>query len=146
MKKVQAISVTFTSDQYDSYRKQYTFLTDLEVKTGDLVACETSRGMAIGRVAALGDIISITDKTHYKTKWAFQKIDIDACTALNEHRNKVSDILKRLKDIRSSHDETAIYRQMAETNPAVADLLRQLDEITDANNISQRSDGTQSMD
>lgn len=122
----KAVSVKFVS--YDDYghqnNKTYDYLTfDDSLKVNDLVVVRTSNGFAVAQ------IVEFKEYSPYAKSLIVDKVDM---TRYNEESAKI----KRTQEIRAKleaelaeEQRIAVYREAAQFNPRIKDLLEELEAL-----------------
>lgn len=144
----QIVKVKFiskTSDGYDFYPKEYWYTfkanEDMEVKAGDFAVIESVQDrsqdpfsvvkiveveqFSIERVHELEEDISTT----VKTKELIGKADLSSYFAEKERQEKIKQINASLVSRFKEAEKLALYKQLAETDPIMKDLLAQLEAL-----------------
>lgn len=126
------VDVSFNlSDTAEKHGKEYTFLAPTELfatlKLNDLVIVDTINGFKIVRVIGLKDIPS--DGAPSNSKLVFQKVD----TSYLDHYNKLVAKKRELEYLLDKAFKEAqryqVYQVLAENNPKIAGLMRDLSEF-----------------
>jgi uncharacterized protein (DUF1919 family) len=107
---------------YNHY-KPYDFKTDLDLKEGDLVVCDTARGYNVGQV------VGIKESSKSATKWIVCKVDLEAHQKRLEHEKKLAEIKAKMEQRRKKLESLQIYRMLAQEDPEMAKLLKEYEEL-----------------
>lgn len=122
----KTVAVKFVS--YDEYghsnNKTYDYLTsDESLQVGDLVVVRTSGGFAVAQ------IVEFKEYSSYAKSLIVDKVDM---TRYNEETAKI----KRTQEIRAKLEEElaeeqrlAVYREAAQFNPRIQELLDELETL-----------------
>jgi len=70
-----------------NFERLYDFFTDLDLKVGDPVVCDTFRGFSVGKVAEFVETSTKADK------WIVQKVDVEG----HEKRNRERELKEMLE-------------------------------------------------
>lgn len=122
----KAVAVKFVSyDEYEhSNNKTYDYLTsDESLQVGDFVVVRTSRGFAVAQ------IVEFKEYSPYAKSLIVDKVDM---TSYNEETAKI----KRTQEIRAKleaelaeEQRLAVYREAAQFNPRIQELLDELESL-----------------
>ncbi|KZE65030.1 hypothetical protein AV545_03670 [Paenibacillus jamilae] len=118
--------------KHNGSQTPYAFYTDLDLKKGDLVVCDTARGYETGRVVDIGNTINCI-----ATKWIVAKVD------MRSHENRVlkkivkekriSRINERINLIKNKYSQSDINYLISRENEEMGTLLKELDELLNRN-------------
>lgn len=106
--------------------KDYVFKCDIDVQEGDLVVCETARGYGVGKV--VGEEVR-ESRRKIASAWIVSKIDLTAHKARLEKEKRMAEIKSKMLERKKSLDEDAMFRLLAKDDTAMADLLKEYDEL-----------------
>ena len=118
------ITVRFINDSGTESAKQYSYMTDLELKKNDWVIVK-SKG--IYKCVIVYNVDPISE--HYKskaTKYVAQKVNIKALEFLEERSKAVKAIKDELRFKREQAEEMLIYQTLALNDPSFGKLLDRL--------------------
>lgn len=107
----------------------YEFYTDLDLKKGDLVVCETHRGYETAKV--------VSCKKHEKckaTNWIVSKVDTKSHTERIQKEKRISYLKQQIDLRRNEFTDEYINELISLKDKAMYSLLKELDELTNKNN------------
>lgn len=110
----------------------YIFKADksLELKEGDQVVVDTTRGLSICTVHSLVAQLPINVRDLSAAKaWVACKLDLDLHKQRIEATEQRAYLLKKMEEAKAAADVTEVYRALAANNPEMAALVKQLDDI-----------------
>lgn len=110
--------------KFEGNYKQYEFKTDLDLKKGDLVVCDTSIGYSVGEVINL--LEEITNKA---TKWLVCKVDLENHKARLVKEAKLKDLKAKMEKRRKQLQDIQVYELLAKDDPEMASLLVEFQQI-----------------
>jgi sulfate adenylyltransferase subunit 1 (EFTu-like GTPase family) len=114
--------------QFKGHPTEYIFSTDIELKVGDMVVCDTRYGLSIGEVINL----EVSEEQALKScKWIVQRIDMAAHEARLEKVKRVGDIKRKMNNRKKKLEEEAIYAWMAKEDKEMAALWAEYKELQD---------------
>lgn len=107
-------------------------LFDENVSVGDYVLCDSSTGWGVAKVA---DIFpKYDDNVHQNPKSEIIcKVDFSAYNERKQTRLKKAELKKKLDAAASENKDLALYKAIAESNPAVKKLLEEYIELLGEN-------------
>ena len=119
---VKTVSVKFINGYTSSV---YDFRTNLNLKEGDIVVCDTSRGYQVAQVLVVNEVAS-----RKATKWVVDIVDVDkhkARLAAEAEAKKIkAEIDKRIKKFQ----ETELIKMMAASDYQIALLMKEYYRLT----------------
>ncbi|MDP9675337.1 hypothetical protein J2W97_001320 [Paenibacillus jamilae] len=107
----------------------YEFYTDLDLKKGDLVVCETHRGYETAKV--------VSCKEHEKckaTNWIVSKVDTKSHTERIQKEKRISYLKQQIDLRRNEFTDEYINELISLKDKAMYSLLKEFDELTNKNN------------
>ncbi|MBZ9622947.1 hypothetical protein G9F71_008775 [Clostridium sp. FP2] len=110
--------------KFPNTSKQYHFMTDLDLETGDMVVCDTAVGVTVAIVTRLEEEVS-----SLATKWIIGKVDMAAHTKRMELEAKKKDIKAKMEKRRKKLEDIAVFSILAKEDPDMAELLKEYQEI-----------------
>lgn len=94
--------------RYDDFGQMYDFLTDIEdLKKGDQVVVESSRGLGIATVQA------IKNHSAKATKWVVQRVDLEAHNERIEREEKLKELRAKMEKRYKEISEIALFEKLA---------------------------------
>jgi len=103
--------------------KPYSYICPVECKVGDFVLVETRYGIKVGKVNA-----EMPSKLN-ATKFIIGVIDISMFRRISEQHEVERKLLAQIATAMSKRNHEAQFRAAAESDPAIAALVAQLDEV-----------------
>ena len=123
---VKTVSVVFKSGNLGTYdRKQYEYITELDVKKGD-VAIVDSPNDGYVTVEVKSVLEGIVGKA---SKYLVQLVDDAGYKEAQVRRAKRADLIKQLEGKKRQVEEMAVWKWLAENDSEAASLLEQLKTI-----------------
>lgn len=116
--KIQAVLVRF-----DGSYKDYEFKTNLDLAINDIVRCDTSIGVSVGRVYQVKP-----NPTAAATRWVIDQIETKTYD-VKTHRERVQkfealvELKKKMEKRRKQIEDVDVYRQLAEGDDEMKLLL-----------------------
>lgn len=108
----------------------YAFYTDLELKKGDLVVCDTHRGYETAKVIRF----KYEHEVFVTTKWIVAKVDTKSHLERAEKENRISYLKQQIDDKRKGYTEEYINELISQNDETMQSLLKELYELTNKNN------------
>lgn len=106
--------------------KTYDFFTDIEdLRVGDTVVVDSVNGLGLAKV----ELVVKQSPYSKANKWIVQKVDLSSHEARIRKEKLASDLKKKMEARRKKLEQNAIYKMMAETDPEMAELLKQYEEV-----------------
>lgn len=156
---VKAKFIYKTPDGYDFYPKEYWYIfksdEKMEVKAGDFAVIESvqersqdpfsvvkvieAEKFSIERINEIEDTIQVG----VKSKELIGKADLSSYFAEKERQEKIRQINSNLVNRFKQAEKLALYKQLAETDPVMKDLLAQLEALggsLDVEDLTTESD------
>lgn len=123
---VKTVSVVFiAAGQYGGNPKQYEYLTEYDVKIGDVAVVDSPQdGLVTVKVKSV-----IEGQVGKATKYLVQIVDTAQYHAEAERREKRAAIIKRLEGKKRQVEEMAVWKWLAENDTEAATLLEELKTI-----------------
>ena len=123
------VQVTFNDTRMDqsSYKKPYSYFTDLDLQEGDICVVEVSREYKLVTVQQVQGISS--SALAKASKWIVQKVDSAAYDAKMAQEVLIMEIRNKLRQRRDELTELMIYKQLAGSDPEINALMEQLAEM-----------------
>ncbi len=108
--------------------KKYSYFTDMEdLDWQDIVVVETRYGT---RVAVFMNYLGESSKDSEKASaWIIQKVDLNRLEAKKAKQKQIRDIKAKLLERKSKIEERQIFEIMAKSDPTLASLLKEYDEL-----------------
>ncbi|NFA43997.1 hypothetical protein EXM65_15835 [Clostridium botulinum] len=108
--------------------KKYSYFTDMEdLDWQDTVVVETRYGI---RVAVFMNYLGESSKDSEKASaWIIQKVDLNRLEAKKAKQKQIRDIKAKLLERKSKIEERQIFEIMAKSDPTLASLLKEYDEL-----------------
>lgn len=108
--------------------KKYSYFTDIDdLDWQDTVVVETRYGT---RVAIFMNYLEETSEYAEKASaWIIQKVDFNGVEAKKTKQRQIKDIKAKLLERKSKIEERYIFEIMAQSDPAMASLLKEYDEL-----------------
>lgn len=110
--------------KFPNTSKQYYFMTDLDLETGDMVVCDTAVGVTVATIVRLEEEVSPP-----ATKWIIGKVDMAVHTKRMELEAKKKDLKARMEKRRKKLEDIAVFAILAKEDPDMAELLKEYQEI-----------------
>lgn len=156
---VKAKFISKTSNGYDFYPKEYWYIfksdEKMEVKAGDFAIIESVQDrsqdpFSVVKVVEVEkfsaeriDEIEDTIQVGIKSKELIGKADLSSYFAEKERQEKIRQINANLVNRFKQAEKLALYKQLAETDPIMKDLLAQLEALggsLDVEDLTTESD------
>ena len=114
--------------KYANSVTQYTFLSNGDFKTGDVLLVKSRLGYQMAQ--AVCDTY-LEEDAGIACAWALDKVDFEKWDAFiaeqEQKKQKVKEILSTLAEKRKRFEDLVAYRIMAQEDSEVADLLKELE-------------------
>ncbi|MCP3685781.1 MAG: hypothetical protein GY861_24295 [bacterium] len=111
--------------QFNTSTKEYTYLTDLDLKKDDLVIVKSPTDEYI--VVTVCKVRGLTqNQLSLACKWIVQKVDLVAYEANMKKQELVQEIRNKLQERRKETEEIMIYQQLSASDPEIKSLLGEL--------------------
>lgn len=122
------LEITWTPAPAMPPSKHYSYFTDIEdLKVGDLVVVENNGEF---KVVTVVKTIGLTKtQTNNATKWIVSKIDITGYIDKLRKMELVQEIKNELHKRKEEMQEYLLFKQLAETDPKIKDLLSELEKV-----------------
>lgn len=119
---IKTVSVTFISGGYGGVQKQYDYLTEFDVKSGDVAVVNSPQdGLVTVKVKTV-----VEGANGKATKFLVDVVDINAANGQAERHQKRAEIIKRLESKKKQVEEMAVWKWLAENDSEAATLLEEL--------------------
>jgi microcystin degradation protein MlrC len=105
----------------DYEKRFYSYLTDLNLKEGDIVVVDTAYGLALAEVKEVNAV-----DFHKATKWIVQKVDTETAKKRAEAEQKRRALVAQLKQRLKERDEMDLFADLAEKDESAKNLLEEL--------------------
>ena len=120
------VSVIFSQKEVASERehREYTYLTDLDFKEGDMAVVESG---GVYKVVEVKTVRGLTKTQREKAhQWVVAKVDVEAHKERMRKAQAAQEIRNKLQEMRESAEELLIYKALAQSNPEIQALLTEL--------------------
>ncbi|MGR6760292.1 hypothetical protein ACU1JV_00415 [Paenibacillus sp. T2-29] len=107
----------------------YAFYTDIELKKGDLVVCDTQRGYETAKVVSCKERAECS-----ATNWIVSKVDTKNHTERVQKEKRISYLKQQIDMRRNEFTDEYINELISLKDKAMHSLLKELDELTNKNN------------
>lgn len=115
-------------DSIKQYTKVYTYKTEIRgLKKGDLVVVPTRDTFSLGVFVCYNPILNGIKSESVKP--IIQYVNLDEYHNYLELEQKKKELLREMEERRKSLEEKLVYEMLAEKDPTMATLLRQLNEL-----------------
>lgn len=113
----------------------YEFYTDLDLKKGDLVVCDTQRGYETAKVVSCkeGEKCSATN-------WVVSKVDTKNHTERVQKEKRISYLKQQIDMRRNEFTDEYINELISLKDKAMYSLLKELNELNNKNNTNTKND------
>jgi hypothetical protein len=132
------MEIKYAVVKFHESSKEYTYRTDLDLEKGDLVVVSSPHsGYAVVTVI---DVSGLTQSQRsMATKWIVQKVDITEHLARLERQKLAQEIRNKLQSKKEQVEELLIYKRLAESDPSINALLKQLEELEGAPMLTNKA-------
>lgn len=120
---IKTVSVSFVaSGQYGANDQKYGYLTELDVKKGDIAVVDSPQhGLVTVRIHSVNE-----GQVGKATKYLVQLVDTSEYTAAAERRALRADVVSQLESKKKHVEEMAVWKWLAENDSEAAALLEKL--------------------
>lgn len=114
--------------KFSGNEKEYTFLTDLDVKQYERVVVDTQYGVQIAQVVKDPSEVSV-EEAGKASRWAFQKVDEDRLAFLKGRELMRQKLIQTLDLKLKERSILERYSALAKEDSEAADILKRLREM-----------------
>lgn len=120
---IKTVSVTFVANgQYGQNAKQYEYLTEYDVKKGDIAVVDSPQdGFVTVKIQSVNE-----GAIGKASKFLIQVVDDTEYLLQVERRQKRAEIIRRLEGKKRQVEEMAVWKWLAENDSEAAGLLEEL--------------------
>ena len=120
----KAVSVVFQNDDHIYGSKEYDYLTFLDdLQLGDLVVVETRYGYKVAKIS------DIKEYSEYAKSFVIDKIDLAQFNETKKRLAREAEIRRSIEAQLEEEQRLQIYREAAQSNANIADLLKELESL-----------------
>jgi hypothetical protein len=103
----------------------YSFKTILDLEKGDSVVVDTINGLQVAKVVKVTDIVP-----SIATKWVISKVDLEGHKERLEKEEEMKLVKEKMKQRKKELEEISEFEKFAEKDKEMADLLKQLKDLS----------------
>ena len=121
-------SRSYATISFRNNPKEYTYLTNLDLKEGDKVIVDSPHdGPVVVTVIKVKGLSK--GQISVASKWIVQKVDMEAYYELVKRQELVQEIKNKLAQRKEEMEEMIIYKQLAKDDPEINSLLAELESL-----------------
>jgi len=113
---------------FEGQAKIYHFKTDLELKVGDVVVCDTSIGLNLGVVRVSETDVKVSKDIDI-TKWIVCKIDMTEHRVRLEKEANLQALVAKMEARKKAIDDSSMYAIYADKDPEMKTLFEEFKKL-----------------
>lgn len=122
--KKNYVTVRFFDEVGNLNSKEYSYMTDLELKKGDWVIVEVKDAFKAVMVCSTKGLSK--NAINAASKWIVSKIDTDAYMLRKKTQETIAELKYKLRQRKEEAEEFVIYQQLAAIDPEIERLIEEL--------------------
>ena len=127
MIRPEYVSVTFDQEVTPNGKREYTYLTDLELEADDIVVVDVN---GVYKIAIVTKAFGILPGQKSKAcKWIVSKVDTEQYKERMQKQALAQEIRNKLRTRRDEYEELMIYQRLANEDEEIKTLLNTLAEL-----------------
>ena len=120
----KAVSVVFQNDDRIYGSKEYDYLAFIDdLQLGDLVVVETRYGYKVAKIADIKEFLG------YAKSFVIDKIDLAQFNETKKRLAREAELRRAIESQLEEEKRLQIYREAAQSNANIADLLKELEAL-----------------